>query len=80
MSWRSMYFKRANQIQPQRRALSDIATMNYRLGRYEEAVTVYLEALRLDPKSDVTHANLGYVYARLQRRGDAKKDTGLPMS
>ena len=31
-------FKRANQIQPQRRGYANIATISYRLGRFSEAV------------------------------------------
>jgi tetratricopeptide (TPR) repeat protein len=68
------YFLRGNQIQPQRRGWIGIATMNYRLGRYEKAVSAYLEALKLDPKSDLTHANLGDAYARLKRKDDAQRE------
>jgi tetratricopeptide (TPR) repeat protein/tRNA A-37 threonylcarbamoyl transferase component Bud32 len=70
------YFIRGNQIQPQRRAFNAIGTIYYRLGRYEEAVSAYLEALKLDPKSDLYHSNLGDVYRKLKRVEDARREYG----
>jgi tetratricopeptide (TPR) repeat protein/tRNA A-37 threonylcarbamoyl transferase component Bud32 len=68
------YFKRANQIQPQRRGYANIATISYRLGRFQEAIAAYKEALQLDPKSDITHGNLGDAYLRLGQRADAERE------
>ena len=68
------YFKRANQIQPQRRGYANIATISYRLGRFSEAVAAYKDALKLDPKSDITHGNLGDAYVRLGQRADAERE------
>ena len=67
-------FKRANQIQPQRRSLSNIGTMSYRLGRFKEAAAAYKAALEFDPKSDVTHGNLGDAYVRLGQNADAENE------
>ena len=70
------FFKRANELQPSRRGYSNVATISYRLGRFEEAVAAYQEALKFDPKSEMTHASLGDTYMRLNRRSEAREEYG----
>ena len=67
-------YTRANQIQPQRRTLSNIGTTNYRLGRFKEAAAAYQAALGFDAKSDITHGNLGDAYVRLGQKADAENE------
>ena len=42
-----------------------------KLGRHEEEVKAYQEALNLNPKSAETHYNLGIAYGHLQEGGKA---------
>src|SRR5262245_59500536 len=40
-------------------------------GRYDEAITVLQEVVRLDPTQDAAYHNLGFAYLRTGRHADA---------
>lgn len=44
------------------------------LGRYDEAITAYRKAIRIDPSSADAHNRLGAVYAQLGRWSEAVRE------
>jgi tetratricopeptide (TPR) repeat protein/TolB-like protein len=67
------YFKRANDIQARPETLSNMGTIYYGQGRFDEAAKSYEAALVIRPLSAQTHRNLGDAYMRLGRNEDALK-------
>src|SRR5207247_5790724 len=45
-----------------------------RLGRFDDAVKACLEVVRLNPKCELAHYNLGDAYLRLGRVADARRE------
>src|SRR5204863_2869790 len=45
-----------------------------RLGRFEDAARACLEAVKLNPKYELAHYNLGDAYLRLRRTADARRE------
>jgi serine/threonine protein kinase/tetratricopeptide (TPR) repeat protein len=70
-------FERANAIAPTGRALANMGTAYYRLGRFADAVDAYGAAARLDSLSPLLHGNLGDAYLRLNRTADATREFAL---
>ncbi len=67
-------FEESNKIAPTGRALSNMGTAYYRLGRFADAVNAYTASAKLDASSPVLHGNLGDAYLRLNRPADAKRE------
>jgi tetratricopeptide (TPR) repeat protein len=70
------FSERANRIEPTGRALTNMGTAYYRLGRFADAVDAYTAATRFADaaRSPVLHGNLGDTYLRLNRPADAKRE------
>lgn len=67
-------FNRANTLAPSSLGFSNAGTIYYRMGRFDDAVQAYREAVRLNPKFDLAHYNLGDAYARIGRASDARRE------
>jgi serine/threonine protein kinase/tetratricopeptide (TPR) repeat protein/TolB-like protein len=68
------YFERANKLSPSERGFVNICDVYQRLGRLDDAVTACLEAIRLNPRLEVAHYNLGDAYARRGNKADARRE------
>jgi eukaryotic-like serine/threonine-protein kinase len=67
-------FERSIQIAPDEAAYSNVGTIHYTEGRYAEAARAFEEAVRLGPKNDVSHRNLGDAYLKLGQREKARAE------
>jgi serine/threonine-protein kinase len=67
-------FERAIAIAPDEMAYSNVGAIHYAEGRYAEAARAFSEAIRLGPKNDVSHRNLGDAYLRLGQRDKARTE------
>ncbi|HEY7912089.1 MAG TPA: tetratricopeptide repeat protein [Blastocatellia bacterium] len=63
--------RRALEIYPNGVSYTNLGTALFYLGRYEEAIEAYEAALETDPHDEVLYRNLGDVYLRVGRSGDA---------
>ena len=68
IKWYQESLKRA----PLATSYSNLGMSLHQRGRFGEAAEAYEHALRLSPKSPVTHRNLGDTYRRLDRHDDAR--------
>jgi tetratricopeptide (TPR) repeat protein len=68
------YFERANKLSPSERGFNNICDVYQRLGRFDDAVSACLEAVKLNPKYELAHYNLGDAYRRLGRTADARRE------
>src|SRR5208283_5979798 len=59
------------------RSRVDLAKALDKLGRYEEAVTQYQEAIRLDPTHSEPHYMLARTYQKLKRMDDFRRELEL---
>jgi len=64
-------FQRALAIGPDPLAYSNIGTIHYSEGRYDDAVRAYEAAIRLAPRDPGAHSALGDAYLRLGRKDSA---------
>lgn len=64
-------FQRALAIGPDSLTYSNIGTIHYSEGRYDEAVRAYEAAIQLTPRDPVAHSALGDAYLRLGRTNEA---------
>jgi serine/threonine protein kinase/tetratricopeptide (TPR) repeat protein/TolB-like protein len=64
-------FQRALAIGPDDFAYSNIGTIHYDEGRYEEAARAYEAAIRINPRDPATHSAVGDAYSRLGRKDQA---------
>jgi len=55
----------------------DLAKALEKLGRYEEAVPQFQEAIRLDPTHAEPHYLLAQTYQKLKRMDDFRRELGL---
>ena len=62
---------RANEIQPDARSLSNLGTVHYWAGRYEQAAAAYRQAIELRPREPVHYRNLGDALQRLGKTREA---------
>jgi len=60
--------------QPDATILGNVGNIYYEDGRFADAARAFEEALKLDPRSDVKHRNLGDAYLRLGSRGQATEE------
>jgi tetratricopeptide (TPR) repeat protein/negative regulator of sigma E activity len=67
------FFEKANTIQARPETLSNIGTIYYNQGDFENAAKAYEAAIVIRPLGAITHRNLGDAYARLGRTDDALK-------
>ena len=67
-------FERSIEISPDEAAYSNVGTIHYTEGRYTEAARAFEEAIRLGPKNDVSHRNLGDAYLKLGQREKARAE------
>jgi serine/threonine-protein kinase len=65
-------FERSIEIAPDEMAYSNVGTIQYAEGRYAEAARAFEQAIRLGPKNDVSHRNLGDAYLRLGQKEKAR--------
>ena len=66
--------ERAIAITPDAASYSNIGTIHYSEGRFEEAATNYREAIRLNPTRALYHRNLGDTYRHLGQLPDARSE------
>ncbi len=66
------HFERSIQLNPNSGAFTNLGTIAYAEGRYEDAVHAYEEAVRLAPARALLRRNLGDAYQKLQRKAEAK--------
>ena len=67
------YYQRANAIQPLAETFSNMGTIYYSLGEYDQAANAYEGAILIRPLGTITHRNLGDAYLHLNRQADALK-------
>jgi tetratricopeptide (TPR) repeat protein len=67
-------FERALVIAPDEIAQSNVGTILYSEGRYDEAAKAFEQAVTLGPRSPVAHRNLGDVYQKLGKRDQARTE------
>jgi eukaryotic-like serine/threonine-protein kinase len=67
-------FEQANRLAPSSVGFANIGTVYYRLGRFDDAVKAWREAIRLNPKYELAHYNLADGYARVGRTADANRE------
>ena len=67
-------FERAIAITPDAASYSNLGTIHYAEGRFDEAADAYLEAIRLRPNRALYHRNLGDAYRHLERPEDARRE------
>ena len=70
------YYERANAIQPRADTYSNLGTLHYRMGDFEQAAKAYEGSLLIRPTSAITNRNLGDAYAKLGRVQDARTAYG----
>jgi tetratricopeptide (TPR) repeat protein len=66
-------YEHSVRVGPTAAAYANLAYVYYYAKRYDEALAAYSESLRRSPKSVVNHRNIGDVYERLGRLGEARK-------
>jgi tetratricopeptide (TPR) repeat protein len=64
---------RANEMHPQAESLSNLGTIHYWAGRYNDAAAAYREAARLKPRDPIYHRNLGDALQQLGARRQARE-------
>jgi serine/threonine-protein kinase len=64
-------YERANALRPSALTLANIGTVHFWRGEYAEALRAYEQAVGMDPGDAIAYVNLGDVYRRLGRRGQA---------
>lgn len=67
------FFERANNIQARPETLSNMGTIYYNQGNFDQAAKMYEAALAIRPLGAITHRNLGDAYARLGKKEEALK-------
>ena len=67
------FFERANNIQARPETLSNMGTIYYDQGNFDQAAKMYEAALAIRPLGAITHRNLGDAYTRLGKKEDAFK-------
>ncbi len=65
-------FQRSLTLAPEPEAYSNIGTIHYTEGRYQEAAVAYERAVGLAPRNPISHRNLGDAYLRLGARDKAR--------
>jgi eukaryotic-like serine/threonine-protein kinase len=67
-------YEHAMRLSPTAVTLSNLATAYYASGKFEDAAELYRQAIKQDPTSPTSHANLGDTYVRLGRSTDANAE------
>ena len=67
-------YEHALRLNPSAIALSNLATAYYASGNFEQAAELYKQAIKEDPTSPTSHANLADVYVRLGRSDAARTE------
>jgi len=58
-------YLKSNELEPRARTLGNLATIHYLRGRYDKAAEVLKQAVLLEPKSYILHANLAAALDRI---------------
>lgn len=66
------HYEHSVRLGPSAPAYTNLAYSYYEMGRYHDALTAYDEALKRDPRSPITHRNIGDVYVKLGRHAEAR--------
>jgi tetratricopeptide (TPR) repeat protein/tRNA A-37 threonylcarbamoyl transferase component Bud32 len=61
-------YRRALQLGPDAKAYTNVGSIEFARGRWEEARAAFAEAVRLEPRNALAHRNLGDAYAQLGDR------------
>src|SRR5262249_55210631 len=67
-------YRRSLELAPTWKTYTNVGVLFHNQGKFEDAAKAYIEALKLDPTSQISHANLGDVYERLGRLDDARTE------
>ena len=67
-------FQRSLTLAPEPEAYSNIGTIRYAEGRYQDAALAYERAVTLGPRNPTSHRNLGDAYLRLGARDKARAE------
>jgi serine/threonine-protein kinase len=67
-------FQRSLTLAPEPEAYSNIGTIHYAEGRYQDAAIAYERAVALGPRNPISHRNLGDAYLRLGARDKARAE------
>jgi Flp pilus assembly protein TadD len=67
-------YRRSLELAPTWKTYTNLGVFYHNQGKFDDAAKAYVEALKLDPTSQITHANLGDVYQRLGRTNDSRKE------
>ena len=65
-------FERSNNVMPNADSYTNLGTIAYTSGRFEDAVREYEAAVKLAPNIAVYHGNLGDAYRKVGRPSDAR--------